>query len=1006
MKKFAIILGSFLGLVLIAALVLPIIYKDDIKAKVDSEIAKSVNAHVYYKAEDFSVSMFSNFPNFTLKIGNFGVVGKDDFKGDTLTAIKEFKVVVDIFSVIKGDAIAVNGIYLISPKINAKVLHNGKANWDIAIPDTTAKTPEEPSEPSKFAIKIKKWVISDGNITYLDKKGNTFAHIKNLNHEGKGDLTQDIFDITTKTTIDELTVEQEGTRYFNKNKFAADLNINVDSKNSKYTFKDNEFTLNNFVFGFDGSVAMPDTSNIDVDVKFGARKTEFKNIISLIPMVFLKGYEDLKTEGSLAFDGYAKGRYNATSLPAFGLNLKIDKGFLQYPKLPSSVKNINVDISVNSPAGSMDNLALDVRKFHLEVGSNPIDATLKVKGLKRSEIDAKLSAKLNLGELTTIFPIEGTTLKGNFALNATAKGVYDSATHELPALAADVALSNGYVKATALPAPLDKVAFTASAQNPTGKNVDMKVNVSSFNFLLDNEAFGGSLTAENLDDILYNFTAHGTLDLTKLTKIFPLEGMNLAGKIKVQNFNTQGLMSDVTGGKYGKLKSAGLMTFENFSFSSTDLPQGMKVTSGKFSFTPEKMNIDNMVGFLGKSDVVINGYVQNYIPYLFADGTVSGKMKMNSNKFDVNEWMAETTPTTDANAAPKVEEAMSVVEVPKNIDFVMSSDMKSVAYDNMNIENLVGNIIVKDGKVKMEKVNFGLMGGSFVTNGTYDPSDMAKPVFDFDLNIKNMKFKDAFTTFSTVKAFAPVAEKIDGLFSTNFKLKGGLTQQMMPDMATLTSDGVLNIAQAAIKGTTLGNELSSVTKFNGFNDLSLKDVLLNFKIENGRLSFKPFNINAGNTKLNLGGSQGFDGTLAYLLKTDMPAGAVGAAATKALSSMLGTNVPATDRIKLNFNVGGTSTKPKITPAGGETVAGTSSVKAAVADKAKAELNKAKADAEAKAKAELNKAKADAEAKAKAEADRLKAEAEAKAKAEAEKAKKAAADKLKNEANKLKKGFGF
>ena len=995
MKKVLIVLGAVVGLVIIAAVALPIIYKDDIKAKVDAEIAKSVNAKVFYDADKFGISMFSNFPHFTLSAGDFGIVGKGDFEGDTLTSIKKFSVVVDLMSVIKGDKIKINKIDLDSPRIFGKILPNGKANWDIAIADTTApKTPTDTAQ-SKFAIQIEKWEIDNGYIKYTDKVGNTYAEIVNLNHSGSGDLTQDIFDITTKTSIEALSVEFGGTQYFKKNRFEAELNVNVNNKENKYTFKENEFEINDFAFGFEGSVAMPDSLTTDLDIKFGAKKTEFKNIISLIPGIFLKGYEDLKTEGTIAFDGYAKGRMKGEQLPAYGFNLKIDKGFLQYPQLPTAVKNVLVDLSINNPDGVMDHISVNLKKFHAELGNNPIDAKILLEGIAKAKVDANINAKLNLAEITSIFPVEGTTLKGTFSLNASAKGVYDTLTKQMPAVSAQMALTNGYAKSKDLPAALENISFNATASDASGAFKDFKLLVDKFSFALDKETFAGTLQAENLDDIKYFMKVNGVVDLDKMTKIFPLEGMKLGGKINVQNFETQGVMSDVTAGKYGNLKSSGNMNFQNFSYSSVDLVQGMKVTSGNFNFSPDKMNIVNMVGFLGKSDVVINGYIQNYIPYLFSTGTVKGKMNMQSKVFDVNEWMAEDT---TQKAAPTESTPMAIIPVPKNIDFVMESDFKAVKYDKMDIQNLKGQIIVKDGTVKMNNVIFGLMGGNFKTNGTYDTKDLAKPLFDFDLQIDKMQFKDAYTTFSTVKAFAPIAEKLEGFFNTKFKLSGGLTQQMMPDLATLSGDGIVNIAQAAVKGTTLGNGLSSFTKVQSISDMTLKDVLVNFKIENGRVSFKPFDVNAGATKLNLGGSQGLDGSLAYLLKMDIPAGAAGAAASTALSGLTGKTIAPANRIKLNFNVGGTSDKPKFTPAGGETASATQAVKTAVVDKAKAEIDAKKQQAEAQAKV----LEAQAKQKANEEAARLKAEADAKANQEKQKLEQ----KAKDEANKLKKKFGF
>ena len=989
MKKVLLVIASLLVVVVAAALILPAIYKDDIKAKIDSEVAKSVNANVFYDIDKFSISMFRNFPNFTLTAGNFGIVGKDDFKGDTLTSIKEFRVVVDLMSVISGNQLKIKGIYLDTPRIFAKVLKNGKANWDIAIPDTTQVTPEKPAEPSKFAIKIEEWKIADGYVVYNDKLTPTYAEISGLNHNGSGDITQDIFEIATKTSVKSLTVEQAGTSYFNKNKFEAALNLGINNKTNTYTFKENEFEINDFAFGFDGTLGMPDTSNIDVNLTFAVKKTEFKNIISLIPMVFLKGYEDLKTEGTLALSGFAKGRYNKTQMPAFGLNLKIDKGMMQYPKLPAAVKNITVDLTINNKDGVLDNTAVNLAKFHVDFDNNPVDATLKLVGLTNYNIDATLKAKLNLGDITTMFPVEGTTLKGAFALDVKAKGIYNG--KQMPSVSAAMSLVNGYVKSSSFPAALDKFGFNGTVNNATGQIADTKVAVDKFSFVMDGAPFEGRMTAENFNDISYFLEAKGIIDLTKMTKMFPLEGMTLSGLINVADFKTSGKMSDVTAGNYGKLPTSGDMTFTDFTFVSKDLPQGFKMTKGVLNFTPEKMNIKQMDGFLGKSDISVNGSVSNYIGYMFSEGTVKGKMNFNSTKFDVNEWMSDSpTPTP---AAPEANVKMSALEIPKNIDFVLSSNMSKVLYDNMNIENLKGDIIVKEGTVKMSNIIFNLLGGNFKTNGTYDAKDIANPTFKFDLDIKNLQFKDAYTTFNTVKSFAPMAQNLDGKFNTTFKIAGGLGQDMMPIMEKVSGDGIINIAQTTIKGLALTNSLASVTKLSGMKDLSLKDVAVDFEIKDGRVYIKkPITLSSGTTGLIVqSGSQGLDNTMDYIMKMDIPAGIAGAAANSAIASLTGKPASAGGKIKLNLGVTGKSDSPKIKVLGGETTDQVASVKTAVVNKAKEEVNKAKAEAEAKARAEADRIRAEADAKMQAEKKRLEDDAK----------KKAA-----SEGKKILKGFGF
>lgn len=998
MKKFFKITGISLLVILVLLFAAPFLFKDKIKAQIDKAIADNINANVYYDANSLSLSLFRHFPNISVSLSDFGIVNKEPFKGDTLAAIGHFKAVVDIGSVISGDKIEVKGIYLDELRAKIKVNKLGQANYDITKPDTTTAKPQAPTDTSALKLSIEKWVVSKANIIYDDRQGDMYAEVKNLNHEGSGDINASVYDLVTKTTIDELTYEMAGAEYLTKDKLDVDATLNIDMGKSVYTFKENTFKLNEFALHFDGSVAMPDTENINVDVKFAAPLTEFKNILSLIPSIFLKDFDKIKTDGKLAFDGYAKGTYNGnkSQLPAYGVNLLIEKGFFQYPDLPQPVKNINVDLKVENKDGTDENLLVNLKKGHLEMGNNPVDAQFIIQGLGKMNVDANVLAKINLEEVTKIFPIEGTTLKGLFNLDVKAKGVYDSLSKQMPAITANMGLSNGYAKTKDFASALEAINMATTVNNATGQLADTKVNVQNLKFEMDGQPFELHMLFENFDDYTWDLTAQGQIDLTKITKIFPLDDMQLAGIIDVDHFTTKGKMSLLDAGKYDQMPTSGAMRFTNFVYTSKDLPQGFKINEGAMSFNPQTLKIEKLVGSVGKSDIDVTGEVSNYISYTFGSGTVKGKMNFNSKKFDVNEWMAE-----DPNApAPKPEEEvpLQVIEVPKNIDFVLASKIDEVLYSNYDITNLAGNIIVKDGVVRMDKIGFNMIGGQFLTSGTYDTKDIKDPKFDFDMDVKDVAFPKAYATFNTIKAFAPAAQNIEGNFSTSVKLGGKLKSDMMPALETLNGDGLLTTSNSKFKGSSVTAKLAEVSKLSDVKEIPLNDIKMFFEIRDGRVNLKkPLDFMAGSNKFTLTGSQGIDGSLDYLMKTQLPLGAI----SKFLPGITALS-GGKDKMDVAFKVTGSGTSPKIVPVAGDG----KSLDAYAKEQAKAALDAKKKQAEDSLRNLANKAKADAEAKLRAHQDSLKKVADAKIKAEQERLKKEAEDKLKNKAKDKLKDIKF
>lgn len=422
MKKFFLITFSILLLLFILVLAAPFLFKKQILALVKDQANKNVNAIVYFD-DDIELSLIKNFPHFTLGLNNLTVSGIDDFEGDTLIHLTSFDATLDVMSVIKGEQIKILNILLDEPTIHAIVLKNGKANWDIAKASTDTTTTAPDTAATAFNIALKKFEIRKANITYDDQAGNMKAVLKNFNHTLTGDFSQDNMLMTILMSCDQLTYAMGGVHYLNKVKLDVKADIDANLKDMKFTFKENSIALNELAFGFDGFVAMP-ADPINLDVKFEAKKAEFKHFLSLVPGVYTKDFSNIQTSGKLAFNGFAKGTYSATSLPAFAFNLLVENARFQYPDLPAPVENIQIQFNATNPDGNLNNTVANLSKFHFETAGDQFDAKLLASNvMKDPAIDASLKGRLNLGNISKIVPLEeGMSIAGMLVADLTAKG--------------------------------------------------------------------------------------------------------------------------------------------------------------------------------------------------------------------------------------------------------------------------------------------------------------------------------------------------------------------------------------------------------------------------------------------------------------------------------------------------------------------------------------------------------------------------------------------------------
>lgn len=428
MKRLFKILGILILLLLAALIILPMVFKSEIIARTNDEINKHVNAEV--SIGDISLDLFSNFPNFSLTIEDLTIDGIDRFEGVRLVDIADFQLELDLFSVISGEQFQIEDIKLENTSIHLIVEEDGAANYDIAkTTDSTDDTPEtksnESSEPASFVLKLKSYSITDFNFHYDDRQGNVKAVIKDLDHNGKGDFSQDIVDLKTNTSIAMLTVENGGVAYLNKVSLKSDFDVEVNQPESKLSFGENGIALNDLIINFAGFVAFPNEGEIDMDLTFAAPDNQFRSVLSLIPAVYYHDFKDVKTSGNFDLKGLAKGKLNAAAeqYPVFEVKLGIDNGSFRYPDLPAGVEKISVDAHVYNQNTNLDGIVVDISEVRAAVAENPISASLKLQTpISDPSFDAYLNTELDLENIAKVVPVEGLDYKGHISSDLSLAG--------------------------------------------------------------------------------------------------------------------------------------------------------------------------------------------------------------------------------------------------------------------------------------------------------------------------------------------------------------------------------------------------------------------------------------------------------------------------------------------------------------------------------------------------------------------------------------------------------
>jgi len=880
MKTFIKIILGLIALIVAALILIPVIFKDDIVKMVKTESNAAVNAKIDFG--DFDLSLIKSFPDFYFTIEDVSITGVDDFEGVKLADIQSLHLVVDLMSVINGESIQLKKIEIEQPYIKTKVLADGKANWDIAKSseeggETTESVAE--SEGSSFKLELEDITIVDGQFIYDDATMPILMDIDDLNLNLSGDMTAAVTSIDAQGGVGSFDLIFDGVKYMNAARVKLNAVLEMDIEHFKFTFKENEIRINELPLGLDGWLAMPEEA-IDMDLSFEAKETAFKELLSMIPAEFTKDLEGVKTAGTLALKGYAKGTFLDSIYPAFGIDIQVENGMFQYPDLPKSVEDIQITTSIESKSGDLDHTIVDVSKFHLKMADNPFDL--------------------------------------NFYLASP--------------------ISDPFIKA------------------------GMK----------------GKLILDNIKDMI------------------PLEkGDEIAGIIEA-DFAVEGNLSTLENEKYEEFDASGSLIVEKMHFKSDSLDYPVDLVYAGMELSPKYIELRKLDLQLGKSDLSANGRLENFIGYALKDDqTLKGNLALKSKLLDINELAGiepEEEGSDDAEENPEdgqesttEEEPMEVVLLPKNVDFTTTAEFKKLLYDNVEIKNISGAIVLVNEKMSLKNTSMSLLDGSMKMNGFYETTDSLKPTYNFDMDVNGFDVQQTVNTFNSIETLAPLAKSAKGKYSSSLNISGALDQQMDPLYESMFGKGKMSTDDITIQGYKPLATIGKLIKNDKLDPLNLKDLKLTFTITEGKVFVDPFTNKIGNTKLTVAGSNSFDQTIDYLFSFEIPREEFGSAANEAVDGLLakaadkGVDLDVAENINVDVRLSGPATDPKIST---DFKKGVSKATDALKEKAKEEFEKKKKELEEKAKKELERKKKEMEEKAKEKIEEEKKKAKKKLKEEA------------------------
>lgn len=403
MKKVLKIVGITLGIIFLILLIVPFAFKGKITKIAKEQANANVNATIGFS--DVSVSLIKSFPDLSVDLRELTVVNKAPFLGDTLAAVNHVYIDVSLSSLL-GDVPKINNIKVADVLINVKTNKDSISNYDIIFPSEVKEEEATTEESAPFSLDIHNYSLENINLNYVDEVSNMSARIVNFNHNGSGNLSDNILELETHTNAGAITFMMDNVAYLKDLHLKYDAKVGVDHGGDlKLTFKDNVAHINDLNLAFDGVFTMLEEA-YDMDFTFKSEKSAFKSLLSLIPNAYTTDFPKVTTTGALDLHGNVKGQYSEEVIPTFDVVIKTVDASLKYPDLPNPITHINLDAHLGNSTGVMDDTKIEMKNFGLQVDKDVFSAkTIVTTPISNLTVDAAFKGQINLANLKNAYPI-------------------------------------------------------------------------------------------------------------------------------------------------------------------------------------------------------------------------------------------------------------------------------------------------------------------------------------------------------------------------------------------------------------------------------------------------------------------------------------------------------------------------------------------------------------------------------------------------------------------------
>ena len=930
LKVSLISLGSLLGLciVAIAAVLWLVLTPSRLTPMVEKAANTYLDADVRVGKVD--VTFFSTFPRFTLKIDDGELVrhmtGADSMSSsrpyrDSLLRFARCRVAFNPIPLLKDNRIVIGRVLLDSARVYAWRDSSGNANWNVmpAAGDTAMAEDSAPSGGFKpKSVVLRSLRIRSADIIFNDRSTDVYAMVRDVNSRVRLGAGVRGAAASVELSCGNLFFMQQRNVLVRRTALSLNTDVGFNADSMKVVLRNADLGINDISLSLNGTLRGDSARRaVDVDLAFGAVAPSVEKALNLIPESVVR-HQDLTADGTVMLEGTVRGSYGNGLMPAVSLCLKIDDASAHYEGLPYGIDSLTADFDAFVDLAREQESYLDLKIFKLRGNDIDVLADAKVTELFEDPLIAlNMKAGIDLSSIAKTFPLqEGIELSGVidadlkvrtrlsavknqdfgriFAagkLDMDRVSVKDTA-RGLDAVG-DIDLKFFGGKALGLSGDVSELHLKSPWANAVADSLQLKVistrprdTTQVFRIKAD---FRMNRVGAAVGDSLKVFCGRGEAAASLGPQ--PERPQKPRLSVKVETDSIFAKAGDITGGmKKGVIKvnadkvrdslwlPSGSVRFNRLVAEVPQCALPVRFNRTVINFGDRQITLKKAAIRVGRSNVVLSGTVHDLYGALRRGHMLRANLDISSRNLNLNQLMR-------AFASPEASEheieadtlssaSMRLFEVPRNVDFELTTDIDRMRFGKYVFRNIDGRAEVRDSHVYLENLSLSAFdSASLKASLIYKAASSKFGYAGFDIKVQDIDIASLVDATPSVDSLVPMLQSFKGKVQVDVAAEGVLDSTLNIMIPSLRSAMYIRGDSLVLMDGETFAEISKKLMFKNKEENLIDSISVNITVEDGAVNIYPFLVEIDRYKAAVGGVQNLDMSFDYhisILKSPLP----------------------------------------------------------------------------------------------------------------------------------------